>query len=158
MEKKCDVYTSEDISRFVDIELSSDQCRAFEHHLSLCSECSRLVSQYKNLSLAFSRHTHKRAMGIAALNLEHKLEQKIQCSEQKPYQNISGLFGKNLYLKLAGIAAVVMIGFFSFDPTLFGPPSGPSAIVNSVDTEYTSVMIIETKEEKHTIIWFSEET
>lgn len=158
MEKKCNAYTSEDISRFVDIELSSDQCRAFEHHLSLCRECSRLFGQYKDLSLAFSRHTHKTAVGIAALNLEHKLEQKIQCSEEKPYQNISGRFGKNLYLKLAGIAAVVMIGFFSFDPTLLGTPSGPSAIVNSVDTEYTSVMIIETQKEKHTIIWFSEET
>ena len=158
MEKKCEAYTSEDISRLVDLELSADQCRAFEHHLSLCKECSRFFDLYKNLSLAFSRHTHKTAMGIATLHLEHKLEQKIQCSEKKPYQNISGLFGKNLYLKLAGIAAVVMIGFFSFDPTLIRNPSGPSAIVNSVDTEYTSVMIIETQEEKHTIIWFSEET
>jgi hypothetical protein len=158
MEKKCEAYTSEDISRFVDIELSSDQCRAFEHHLSICSECSRLFGQYKDLSLAFSHHIHKRAIGIAALNLEHKLEQKIQCSEKKPYQNISGLFGKNLYLKLAGIAALVMIGFFSLDPTLLGNPSGPSAIVNSVDTEYTSVMIIETPKKKHTIIWFSEGT
>ncbi len=158
MEKKCEAYTSEDISRLVDIELSSDQCRAFEHHLSLCSECSRLFSQYKDLSLAFSRHTHKEAMGIGALHLEHKLEQKIQCSEKKTYQNISGLFGKNFYLKLAGIAAVVMIGFFPFDPTLLGTPSGPSAIVNSVDTEYKSVMIIETQKEKHTIIWFSEGT
>jgi len=158
MEKKCEAYTSEDISRFVDLEFSTDQCRAFEHHLSLCKECSRLFDHYKNLSLAFSRHTHKQAMGISALDLEHKLEKKIHCSEKKPYQNISGLFGKNIYLKLAGIAAVVMIGFFSFDPTLIRNPSGPSAIVNSVDTEYTSVMIIETQEEKHTIIWFSEET
>ncbi len=158
MEKKCEAYTSEDISRFVDLEPSSDQYRAFEHHLSLCKECSRLFGQYKDLSLAFSRHTHKEAMGIAALDLEHKLEQKIQCSEKKSYQNISGLFGKNIYLKLAGIAAVLMIGFFSFDPTLLGTPSGPSAIVNSVDTEFTSVMIIETQKEKHTIIWFSEET
>lgn len=158
MEKKCEAYTSEDISRLVDLEPSSDQCRAFEHHLSLCSECSRLFGQYKDLSLVFSRHTHKRAIGIAALNLENKLEQKIQCSQKKFYQNVSGLFGKNLYLKLAGIAAVVMIGFFSFDPALLGTPSGPSAIVNSVDTEYASVMIIETQKEKHTIIWFSEKT
>lgn len=158
MEKKCEAYTSEDISRFFDLELSSDQRRAFEQHLSLCSECNRLLGQYKDLSLAFYRHTHKQAVGITALHLEHKLEQKIQRSEKKPFQKISGLFGKNLYLKLAGIAAVVIISFFPFDPTLFGTSSGPSAIVNSVDTEYTSVMIIETRKEKHTIIWFSEET
>lgn len=158
MEKKCKVYTLEDISRFVDIEISSDQGRAFQHHLSRCSECSRLFDQYKNLSLVFSRHTHKTAMGIAAFKLEHKLQQKIQHPEKKLYQNISGLFGKSLYLKLAGIAAMVMIGFFSFDPTLLGTPSGPSAIVTSIDTEYTSVMIIETQKEKHTIIWFTEGT
>ncbi|MDA8133829.1 MAG: hypothetical protein M0T82_04340 [Desulfobacteraceae bacterium] len=156
MKKKCTVYTSEDISRFVDLEPSSDQCRAFEHHLSLCRECSRRFDQYKNLSLAFSRHTHKRAIKIAPLDLAHKLEKKLHCPDKK--QHISRLFGKNIHLKLAGIAAVVMMGFFSLDPTLLKTPSGPSAIVTSVDTECTSVMIIETREEKHTIIWLSEET
>lgn len=158
MEKKCDLYTSEDISRFIDHELTSDQYRSFEHHLLLCRDCSRLVDRYKNLSLAFSRHTHRKKMGAVALDFEHKLNKALRSSENRPLQNFSGLFGKNTYLKLAGIAAVLMIGLFPFDGDLLQNPPGPSAIVNSVDTEDTSVMIIETQNEKHTIIWFSEET
>jgi hypothetical protein len=158
MEKKCDLYTSEDISLFVDHELSSDQCRAFEHHLSFCRNCSRLVDQYRNVSLAFSRHAHRKTMGVPALDLEHEFNKPLLNSKKEPLKNISGLFGKNIYLKLASLAAVVMIGLFPFDGDLLQNPSGPSAIVNSVDTEYASVMIIETQKEKHTIIWFSEET
>ena len=77
---------------------------------------------------------------------------------QFPNRTPLRLFGKNIYLKLVSLAAVVMIGLFPFDEDLLQNPSGPSAIVNSVDTEYASVMIIETQKEKHTIIWFSEET
>lgn len=88
----------------------------------------------------------------------HKLEQAVLNSEKKSAGTISGLFGKNIYLKLASILAVLMIGLFPFDEDLLQGPSGPSAIVNSLDTEYASVMIIETQIEKHTIIWFLEET
>jgi len=159
MKKECDVYTSEDISRFIDHELSSDRCRSFEHHLSLCKNCSERIDQYRSLSLAFSRSAHKKSIGIKDENLEGKLEKILSPSDKKAFGNISGLFGKNLYLKLASIAAVVMIGLFSFDGDLLMDTStGPSAIVNSVDTEYTSVMILETQKEKHTIIWLSEET
>lgn len=158
MKKKCDLYTSEDISRFIDCELSSEQYRSFEHHLSHCRDCSEQIEQFQSLSFVFSRHTHRKTMGIEAENLEYKLEKALPASEKKSLGNFSGFFGKNIYLKLASIAAVIMIGFFPFDQDLLkDPSSGPSAIVNSVDTEYASVMIIETQKEKHTIIWFSEE-
>nr|NJM01306.1 zf-HC2 domain-containing protein [Desulfobacula sp.] len=158
MEKKCDLYTSEDISRFVDHELSFDQYRSCERHLLLCRDCSRLVDRYKAVSLAFSRHAHGEKIGAHTPDFKHSLDKALKRSENNSLQNISGLFGKNIYLKLAGIAAVLMIGLFPFDGDLFQNPAGPSAIVNSVDAEDASVMIIETKNEKHTIIWFSEET
>jgi len=159
MKKKCALYALEDISRFIDGELSSDQCRSFEHHLSNCRDCSHIVDRYKSVSFIFSRHTGRQSMGSSiALNLDHKFEKMVLNSEKKSSGNTSGLFGKNLYLKLASIMAVLMIGLFPFDEDLLKDPSGPSAIVNSVDAEYASVMIIETQKEKHTIIWFSEET
>ena len=34
--------------------------------------------------------------------------------------------------------------------------SGPSAIVTSINTDYTAVMILETPDTQHTIIWYSE--
>lgn len=159
MEKECDLCTSEDISRFIDGELSLEQCRSFEHHFSLCPDCSHRVDRYKSLSSAFSRHADQKTMGKhETADLGYKLEQTVLNSEKKSHSPLSGLFGKNVYLKLATIMAVLMIGLFPFDEDLLKDPSGPSAIVNSLDTEYASVMIIETQKEKHTIIWFSEET
>jgi Putative zinc-finger len=159
MENKCDLYTSKDISRFIDGELSSEKRRSIEHHLSICTDCNRLVDSYESVSLVFSRHADRQSMGSSViLGLERRLEKTVLHSQEKPSGKISGLFGKNIYLKLASILAVLMIGLFPFDEDLLNDSSGPSAIVNSIDAEYTSVMIIETQEEKHTIIWFSEET
>ncbi len=147
------------MSRFIDGELSSDQYQSIEHHLPLCADCSSLIDRYKAVSSAFSRHISKQSIGTAtALYLKHKFEKITLNSGEKSSGTISGLFGKNIYLKLASIMAVLMIGFFPFDEDLLNNSPGPSAIVNSLDAEYTSVMIIETQEEKHTIIWFSEET
>lgn len=157
MKKKCDLYTSEDISRYIDGDLSSDRYRSLELHLSLCRDCRNLADRYQSLSINFSRYTDKKTRGIEAENIAHKLEEKIFNSEKKFSVNLSGLFGKNIYLKLAGVLAVVIIGLLPFDNEMIKGPSDPSAIVNSVDTEYASVMIIETQKEKHTIIWFSEE-
>lgn len=159
MKKKCNLYAIEDISRFIDGEFTSDQHQAMEYHLSLCEDCRHLVDSYRSLSVTFSRIAVRESNKNAnALNLEHKFEKIISDLEEKSSGNISGLFGKNIYLKLASIAAVLMIGLFPYDENILNNSSGPSAIVNSVDAEYTSVMIIETQEEKHTIIWFTEET
>lgn len=159
MEKRCDFYTSEDVSRLIDREISSEKCRSFEHHLSHCRDCRELADRYRLVSFAFSRYTDRMTKGIENVNMEQQFEKTLFVSKKKPLKHFSGLFGKNVYLKLASVIAVIMIGLFPFDDDLLKDPlAGPSAIVNSVDTEYTSVMIIETQEEKHTIIWFSEET
>lgn len=159
MKKKCNRYTSEDISRFIDRELSLEQYRFFKHHLPHCRDCADLVNRYQSVSFAFSHYTDRMAQGIKDADIAQKLEKTVLAPEKKSWGNFSGLFGKNIYLKLASIAAVLMIGLFPFDEDLLKDSSvGPSAIVNSVDTEYTSVMIIETQKQKHTIIWFLEET
>lgn len=158
MKNKCDFYTSEDISRLIDREVSSEECKSFEHHLSHCRDCGELADQYRLVSLAFSCYTDRITKGIENASMEQQLEKTLFASKKKPLKNFSGLFGKNVYLKLASVVAVIMIGLFPFDDDLLKDPlAGPSAIVNSVDTEYTSVMIIQTQKEKHTIIWFSEE-
>ena len=159
MKKKCNRYTSEDISRFIDRELPLEQYRSFKHHLPHCRDCSDLLNRYQSVSFAFSHYTDRMTQGIRDADIEQKLEKAFLAFEKKSLKDFSGLFGKNIYLKLASITAIIMICLFPFNLGLLKDPSaGPSAIVNSVDTEYTSVMIIETQKQKHTIIWFLEET
>ncbi len=156
MGKKCKVYTSENISRFVDNELSPDLYHGITKHLSHCLDCSRLAQEYRTLSAVFSDHAHQGVLKIDPAGLKQKLAQAFQTpqtQEKKSIGNVFGFFGKNTYLKLASIAAILMISLLAFQ---VGQPQGPSAIVKSVETDFASVMILETQKEKHTIIWFSE--
>ena len=155
MEKTCAEYTSEEISRFIDNELPEDQHPAVAQHLIHCQNCSRLVERYRSVSAVINDHADKQVLKIDPAGLKQKTERAIKKLQTKSLGNIFGFFGKNIYLKLASIAAIVMFGLLPFQGALFGP-TGPSAIVKSVDTDFASVMIIETQKEKHTIIWFSE--
>ncbi|MBU1342619.1 MAG: zf-HC2 domain-containing protein [Proteobacteria bacterium] len=155
MKKTCDNYAPEDMSRFVDNELPPNLHREFAQHLIHCPSCSRVVEQYRSITSVFSGHADQEVLKIDGIKLKQKLEKSLQNSEKTTFGNVFGLLGKNIYLKLASITAILMISLFAFQGSLFGP-SGPSAIVKSVNTDFTSVMIIETQKEKHTIIWFSE--
>ncbi len=159
MKKTCDIYTSEDISRFIDDEFPSDKnqekYQALETHLAHCPYCSHIYNQFNAISIGFKHHVDQKLLGIDYDKLKQNIDHALEKSQHTSFGNIFGLLGRNIYLKLASIAAIVMISLYTFQGGLF-TPSGPSAIVKSVDTDFASVMIIETQKEKHTIIWFSE--
>ncbi len=147
MTKKCTQYTSEQISQYVDHELPFDLNREIFQHEKSCPLCQDLIHRYHTMSELFSDHADRQ---VAAIDTE-KLDQNMIVSQAGSF----GFFGKNIYLKLASIVAIVMISLVAFQVPLSGP-AGPSAIVKSINTDLSSVMIIETEKEKHTIIWFSE--
>lgn len=147
MKKTCTRYTPEDISRFIDNELSQHLCGELEQHLNTCPDCSRLVEQYQTLSAVFSDHADNKGLKIDPDALKQKHESVAQASPNR-------ILG-NIYMKLASVAAILMISLYAFQGNIFRS-TGPSAIVTSVDTNVSSVMIIETQKKHHTIIWFSE--
>ncbi|RLC03009.1 MAG: hypothetical protein DRH34_06420 [Deltaproteobacteria bacterium] len=147
MKKTCSRYRSEDISRFVDNELSQARYHELAKHLRDCPDCRSLVEKYKNLTVMFNDHA-----GHTGLKIDPAaLKQNLVLTTQSSLKKILG----NIYLKLASIAAILIISLFWFQGGMFRS-TGPSAIVTSVDTDFSSVMIIETQKKKHTIIWFSE--
>ncbi len=153
MKKTCHKYTDEEISRFVDNELPQDRWNKIAEHGSHCAECRHMIEQYRSMSSVFSNHADQQILKVDASRLRQEVTRITQHSKQK--RAGSNFFGKNIYLKLASVAAIFMISLVTIQNGLFGP-SGPSAIVKSVDTEFASVMIIETQKKHHTIIWFSE--
>jgi len=156
MKKSCNRYRPEDISLFVDTELPQSRYLEIEHHLHNCPDCNRLVEQYKTLSIMFKDHVEQKKLKINPDTLKQRLVPATPDLQKISLGNRSGFFGKNIYLKLASIAAILMISLFTFQKGIVGNATGPSAIVTSVDTDVSSVMIIETQKERHTIIWFSE--
>ncbi len=155
MTKKCSQYTSEQISQFVDNELCEDLCQAIDHHQKDCQECQSLIQEYQTFSDQFTRHTDQQVNSIDSEQLNKNLAAILNRSSKKSSSPFGRLFGKNIYLKLASIVAILVVSLVGFQGRLIGP-TGPSAIVESVDSESGSVMIFETEKQKHTIIWFSE--
>lgn len=87
MEKKCDRFSPEDISRFADNELSPNRHREVTEHLHHCPVCSRVVEQYHTLATVFNDHAEKNRIKIDPNMLKHKFDRDVQTSP-KPYGEI----------------------------------------------------------------------
>ncbi len=155
MKNSCGKYSSEEISRFVDNELPTQTYDAIQQHLSTCTECSAMVKNFSSLSDIFSHHAAARVAQMEKGTIAKHLHSTLQKKEKSTFGNHFEFLGKHMVLKVASLAIILMISLFAFQNTIF-PPTGPSAIVKSVDTDFASVMIIETQKKKHTIIWFNE--
>ena len=59
-------------------------------------------------------------------------------------------------MKLASLALLVLITTLALTMDIFQGPAAPSAIVKSIDYTEASVMIMETENQHHTIIWLFE--
>ncbi len=175
MRQKCSKYSCEDISRFVDNELLEDQYQHLEQHLEHCIHCRTLVKHYKTISTQFKTFIDRKTVQADPVKVKQKLS--IQNSKTKSFEGnfnqrnilsilrIKNFFQRNNwgnrwfsgehYLKLASVALLLIITIFTFQEKLF-TPSGPSAIVKYIDTDFASVMIMETQNKQHTIIWYSE--
>ena len=161
MKQTCTRYTLEDISRFIDNELPRDQQAALAKHCVHCPDCTHMIELCNSISNKFTNHFDQLSLTVDPSIIEQKFEQKfeqiqtLEKSWKKSWKNLFGFSGRYSYLKLVSIIAIAMIGLYTFQGKFFDP-SGPSAIVKYVDTDFASVMIIETHKERHTIIWFSE--
>lgn len=156
MTQKCSKYTEEFISRFVDNELDPARTMEFSSHLGDCRDCAKLVAKFQKLGTIFNTHINTQINTHAARQIA-LLSPVDMATTHFDYAKPTGLFGRmtdHLYIKLASLTAVAaLLILVVFDGA---PPVGPSAIVKSLDTNASSVMIIETIKKKHTIIWFSE--
>ncbi|WDP87152.1 MAG: zf-HC2 domain-containing protein [Desulfobacter sp.] len=149
----CDKYSTEFISRFVDNEVSKQDHDAFVRHTAGCRACAQTEVKFRQMAKTFDRHARS-----GAAHIQSQLPPIIL--EQKPKKTVKILSGfkrpMGIGLRLASIGAAALILMLAVYPWSKTPGPGPSAIVNSVDTYGSSVMIIESANAHHTIIWFSE--
>lgn len=141
--KRCSRYPGRFISRFMDNEVTADEHRAFLNHLDCCSTCRETLESYRAAGDLFRRHVSDQAAKIPLVRMPGTP------AKARPFSP----FG--LGLKLASVAAAALILVFAFFPEQ--QELAPSAIVDSIDTDYASVLIIEAPDTGHTIIWFSQD-
>lgn len=160
--KKCNTYPPETISRFMDNALSGNATADLEKHLKTCPECRHLLQQYLRLEDGLSHIIRQKAPSEDTADLEGILIRQIRDKNRKNTsvkssfrQFLDFIQGKKFYLQMASFAAILLLStMFLRDQEKF--ISSPSAIVNSIDGNMASVMILETREERHTIIWYKE--
>jgi len=154
MIRPCGRYSEKQISRFIDGELSQQALDQMRQHLGTCSACRDLAEQFRKVTKTFDELAAQTGMAIDP----DRLYRTMQETEEKPAGSGTGGFFSRRFrplLAAASVAALVIIGGIALiDNTI--TPDSPSAIVTSIDTEYTAVMIVETPDTHHTIIWYSD--
>ena len=160
MTTSCGKYSEKQISRFIDGALSRQKIAQIRHHLTSCSTCRDLAAQFRKAAKTFDELAEQPGLVIDP----DRLYQSMRPSAEKPAGSRAGIFFGPRFrrfipfrpmLAAASAAVLLVIGGIALMNNGISPDS-PSAIVTSIDTEYTAVMIFETPDTHHTIIWYSE--
>ena len=160
MTTSCSRYSEKQISRFIDGELSRQERERIRHHLDACSACRNLAAQFQKAAKTFEELVDPAGSVIEP----ERLFQSMQRSAEKPAVTRAGSFFSGRFrqvipfrriLAATSAAVLLIIGGVALINTGIAPED-PSAIVTSIDTEYTAVMILETPDTHHTIIWYSD--
>lgn len=160
MTHPCSRYSEKQISRFIDEALSRHEMAQIRQHLTSCSACRDLAAQFRKTANAFEELADLPGLAIDPDRLYRTMQQRAEKSSgSRSSRFFKGRFGPfssfRPLLAAASAAVLLIIGGVAFMNDRISPDS-PSAIVTSIDTEYTAVMIFETPDTHHTIIWYSE--
>ena len=160
MTTSCSRYSEKQISRFIDGALSRQEIEQIRQHLSSCPACRDLAAQFRKAAKTFEELVEPPGKVIDP----DRLYQSMLHSAEKPGGSRAGRFFSHRFYRfvpfrplLAAVSAAVLLvigGIVLMNNGI--SPDSPSAIVTTIDTEYTAVMIFETPDTHHTIIWYSE--
>ena len=147
--KHCDEQL---LSRHIDGETTPQETRRIDSHLQHCAGCRHYVRQQKELAQQLRREVTAAQRAVDF----NRLQAEITGAAGRRPMLRETLFSWKLMLPVAATAALALFFFTS----LFQPaaPAGPSAIINSFTGKVSSVMILETPQNHHTVIWYSEES
>ena len=143
------------LDRFFDRELEPDASVAISEHMEHCHTCKEEFQGNQIVSSLLKAGVQEE---LSRANLQEVEERVLTliCTKKGPWwvQFKDLCLSKKLYVPAAAMA-VALIMFFHVmrTPT---PVSGPSAIIDSLQGNFASVMILETQKSRQTILWIHE--
>ncbi len=159
MTTSCGRYSEKQISRFIDEALSRKELEELREHLDSCSACRDLAEQFLEVTRTFDVLTEPLCTGIDPKRLYRTMQQppanQAGSRAGMSFRSLFRPFPLFRPLLAAASALLLLIGGIALMNDGISSDN-PSAIVTSIDTEYTAVMILETPDTHHTIIWYSE--
>jgi len=147
------------INRFFDKELEPEESNRVKDHMDSCPECKEQFEHLGLISRQIKNHIDEKVSQTPFtqnLMVENRVLAYIE-KKSLPWwkRAIERAFSKPILIPATAVASLALILF-----TVFRQPviSGPSAIVTSVSGDTASVIILETVQTHHTIVWFTEES
>jgi len=144
------------LSLFFDQELPSAEHERVSRHLKDCPACRKELRDIRAVSKMFRAGLEDGVVQAGLLNLERSVIDRIKKKKEPLWKRFANTSISWKYLVPAAAAVAMLV--LSVSVTRYSAiEAGPSAIVDSFTGETSSVMIMETPESQHTIIWFNEE-
>jgi hypothetical protein len=143
------------LNRFLDRELEPDESVAINEHLEQCHTCREELRSNQLASSLLKASVEEELSRTNFQEVEERVIALIRAKRGLWWIHLKNLFlSKKLYVPAAAVAAMlVMFLYLARTPI---PASGPSAIIDSLQGDFASVMILETQKSRQTILWIHE--
>lgn len=140
----------------LDQELDEREVVRLKEHLETCPPCRQALKENQALSKVFKAGFANVVSRTSLENIEDRVMDKIQSRNLPWWSRIPNLLTpKRMLFPATAVAALLVVAILYF-PGSRSINGGPSALVSSLGGETASVMIFETPNTRHTIIWFEE--
>jgi hypothetical protein len=143
------------LGRFFDRELEADESVGISGHIEDCHACKEEFRDNQFISALFRAGVEEELSRANLQEVEERLVALIRTKKGPWWVQLKDLcLSKKLYMPAAAVAAMLLIFLLvARTPT---PASGPSAIIDSLQGNFASVMILETEKSRQTILWIHE--
>jgi len=154
--KSCDPIL---INRFFDNELEPEERSRISRHIDECLSCRKYLEDLKAMSLHVKGHIEEEVsdtLSAQASRIETGVLDAMRGAELPRWNRIKDRFlSKPVLIPATAIVFLALIVF-----TVLRPPTTviPSAIITSISSDTASVIIMETPQTGHTIVWFTEDS
>ena len=144
------------LNRYLDRETTPEETQRVDRHLQRCPACRQQLQLQGELAQQVRREI---SAARRAVDFE-QLQRRILSAARRPRHAWVDWRETLLSWKLlVPVAATAVLALFVFNSLFQAPaPPGPSAIINSFTGRVSSVMILETPQSHHTVIWYEEST
>jgi hypothetical protein len=143
------------LDRFFDRELESDASVAISGHVEHCHACKEEIRGNQFVSSLLRAGVEEERSRANFQEVEERVIALIRKKRSLWWIHLKNLcLSKKLFVPATAVAAMfVMFFYLARTPTR---ASGPSAIIDSLQGDFASVMILETRKSRQTILWIHE--
>jgi len=144
------------VSRFYDREFDPETHSRVKAHIDTCPKCLAHLDDLVAISEHLRGPLPEKTIDTMQSALEDNVLSRIQRWQRPLWENMRELlFSRKVLFPATALVSLSLVMFLQLkSPTV----SGPSAIITSLSGDTASVIIMETPQTHHTILWFTEDS